>query len=65
MVKQQKKTKVWWIKQNGTGYWTDNPDWIWEFKEMGDGNSFTIECKELTSREFNKLEKASHEFEGW
>lgn len=65
MAKEQKKVKIWFIERDGTGYWTDNPDWIWEFKEMSDGDSFIIKCKELTLREYNKLVKRSGEFDGW
>ena len=60
-----KTVKIWYIKRDGSGYWTDNPDWIWEFQEMADGDAFTIECKELSQREFNKLAKSSGEFDGW
>ena len=59
------KIKIWYILNDGLGYWTENPDWIWEFKEMNDRDKFTIECRELTKKEFNKLVKISSEFDGW
>jgi hypothetical protein len=65
MSKQTKKVKIWRILRDGDGYWTDNPEWIWEFKEMNHGEEFTIKCEELTSREFDKLERNSREFDGW
>jgi hypothetical protein len=65
-IKPAKKVRIWWLKREGCGYWTDNPpDWIGEFQAMADGDVFTIERKELSQREFNKLAKNSGEFDGW
>ena len=68
MSKKQKLVKIWWIKDenNKGGYWTDTLDPIpYELLHMQVGDKFTITIHELTMREFNKLSKASHEFEGW
>jgi Neuraminidase (sialidase) len=66
MSKKQKKIKIWWIYNNdGSSYWSDTPEFTYEFKNMSDFEEFSIECRELTKREYEKLSKTSHEFEGW
>ena len=65
--KKQELIKIWYIKNSeGVSYWSDVADYFkYEFEAMGDGKEFTIRCHELTKREFNKLAKNSHEFDGW
>jgi hypothetical protein len=66
-MKTQKKIKIWYIKnEEGIGYWSENePDFVYDFNAMDHGEKFTIECEELTRKEYNALVKRSGEFEGW
>jgi hypothetical protein len=67
MKNRRKKNKIWLIKnQDNDGYWQDiQPDFTYDFEGMNDGDKFTIECKELTTKEYNALVKNSSEFDGW
>jgi hypothetical protein len=67
MKKNEKTVKIWFIhNQEKTGYWSDNFEhFMSELSCMEDGDVFEIKCKTLTKKEFGKLEKTSHEFEGW
>lgn len=64
---KNKNMRVWFIhNQDKTGYWSDMPEhFLTEFQEMSPDDKFEITCKDMTEKEFEKLEKTSHEFEGW
>jgi len=67
-MKKNNMIKIWYIqnKDGKGGYWSDRFEhFSEEFANMEDGDVFTIKCKALTEKEFDKLEKTSHEFEGW
>ncbi len=59
------KIKVWFIKKDGAGYWTDSyADFLNEFREMSEDDKFEISMKELTKKEFKQLD-TGEEFNGW
>jgi hypothetical protein len=67
MKKNKKLIKIWLISnEDGIGYWQDIvPDFSYDFLAMNGGDKFTVECKEITQKEYDSLVKNSSEFDGW